>query len=524
MKNTILVSAVVAAITASAVMNLPSLTSLMTPSLKPGSTQAQRIDYTANRGEIIKIPAAYNTTEAKELVVGLPDFSLLVAQVSRSVVSIEVVSNGATRARKGSSGEEENEAEKGDPMEDLFRDFLEKNFGGKRPEGNAPTPVLPQQRSSGAGFIFTDDGFIITNAHVVGGADVITVRTTDRKEYSAKVIGVDKKTDVAVIKIDGKDLAPVRFGNISTVEVGQWVVAVGSPFGLENTVTAGIVSAKSRQLPDETYVPFLQTDVAINPGNSGGPLFNTRGEVIGVNSQIYSRTGGYMGLSFAIPVDVVAKVSQSLMKTGKVTRGRIGVMLQPISKELAASFGLTEQKGALISSVEKGGPGEKAGLKEGDIVQDVDGTIVESSQDLPRIIGNITPGTNATLKIWRNKSEKNVKILLAEMKDIEPAKVAPTAKAEPTSKPDKLGLTLRPLTADEHKKAAVEGGLLVDKSEGLARAAGLRAGDLVMSVSGTNVKTQEEFNNAVNAAGKNIALLVARGGSKLFVPITVEEK
>lgn len=553
MKKNILVSAVVAAITVGVLTVLPTIKSQISSKFNIESNsgkeyflgeQTQKIDNKFNRGKVIKISQpAYSeleAKEAKELAVGLPDFSPLVAKVSQSVVSIEVTINGSSQVRKNLSIEDEDnenndenergneKGNKGDSMDDLLKEFLEKNFGRRGPESGtlAPPVARPPKRASGAGFVFTEDGFIITNAHVVSGASTITVKTTNNKEYLAKVVGVDKKTDVAVIKINAKNLTPVRFGNINTVEVGQWVVAVGSPFGLENTVTAGIVSAKSRQLPDETYVPFLQTDVAINPGNSGGPLFNTRGEVIGVNSQIYSRTGGYMGLSFAIPVDVVVKISQSLMSTGKVTRGRIGVMVQTLNKELAYSFGLDEPKGALISGIEKGSPGEKAGLKEGDIVQYVDGFKIELSQDLPRIIGNILPGTNANLKIWRNKSEKNVKILLAEMKDAEIAKIILPIKDEPINKTDKLGLALHALTAEEQKKMGVEGGLIIDKSEGLAKAAGLRSGDLVLAVSGTSVKNQQEFNNAINNSGKNIALLVSRGGSKIFIPITItaEEK
>src|SRR4051812_10652061 len=324
----------------------------------------------------------------------LPDFTRLVEEQGNAVVNISTTQAvrraGALPQVPGIEDEE---------VLEFFRRFIPRQPGPGQP---APGPApRPENRSLGSGFIITTDGYVLTNAHVVEGADEITVRFTDKREFKAKVIGADKRTDIALIKVDATGLPAVRFGDPTKLKVGEWVVAIGSPFGFENTVTAGIVSAKGRSLPQENFVPFIQTDVAINPGNSGGPLFNMRGEVIGINSQIYSRTGGFMGLSFAIPADVALDVQKQLKEKGRVARGRIGVQIQEVTRDLATSFGLDRARGALVNSVEKGSPADKAGVEATDIILSFDGKPVESSSDLPRLVGATRPGQQASLEVWR---------------------------------------------------------------------------------------------------------------------------
>ncbi|HSN39712.1 MAG TPA: Do family serine endopeptidase, partial [Burkholderiales bacterium] len=331
----------------------------------------------------------------------LPDFTELVEKQGTAVVNIST-----TQSARSPLASQLPDLQEDDPFYEFFRRFVPN-----------PGPREFQSQSLGSGFIISADGYIMTNAHVIDAADEVTVKLTDKREFKAKVIGADKRTDVALIKIDATGLPVVKVGDPARLKVGEWVVAIGSPFGFENTVTAGIVSAKGRSLPQENFVPFIQTDVAVNPGNSGGPLFNLRGEVVGINSQIYSRTGGFMGLSFAIPIDVASNIAQQLRTTGKVTRGRIGVVIQPVTKELAESFNLPKAQGALVNSVEKGGPADRAGIEPGDVILKFDGHAVSSSEDLPRMVGGSRPGSRVAIQIWRNKAVRDLQITVAELQD-----------------------------------------------------------------------------------------------------------
>ena len=431
----------------------------------------------------------------------LPDFSALVEQNGPAVVNISTT----TAPVRTQMQLPQIPGDPGDPVQEFFRRF------------QIPMPQEGDaiRRGVGSGFIVSADGYILTNAHVVDDANEVTVKLTDKREFKAKVIGVDRRTDVALVKIDAKNLPTVRIGDASKARVGQWVAAIGSPFGLENTVTAGIISAKSRSLPDETYVPFIQTDVAINPGNSGGPLFNMAGEVIGINSQIYSRTGGYMGLSFAVPIDVAMKVKTDLQKYGKVTRGRLGVTIQGVTQELADSFGLKKAQGALVSAVEPKSPADKAGIKTGDIILAVDGRAIENSVDLPRAIGESRPGTAVTLKIWRQGETQELRASLGEA----PAEKMARAAGESKATSGKLGLAVRPLTDEERKQMEAEGGLLVEQSEGPAARAGIQAGDVILALNNQPVKSVDQLRRLVDRSRGSVALLIQREGNKLYVPI-----
>jgi serine protease Do len=430
----------------------------------------------------------------------LPDFSALVEQYGPAVVNISTT----TAPVRTQMQLPQIPGDPGDPIQEFFRRF------------QIPVPQGDSIRKGvGSGFIVSADGYILTNAHVVDDANEVTVKLTDNREFKAKVIGVDRRTDVALVKIDARNLPTVKIGDASKARVGQWVAAIGSPFGLENTVTAGIISAKSRSLPDETYVPFIQTDVAINPGNSGGPLFNMAGEVIGINSQIYSRTGGYMGLSFAVPIDVAMKVKTDLQKYGKVSRGRLGVTIQGVTQELADSFGLKKAQGALVSAVEPKSPADKAGVKTGDIILAVDGRDIENSIDLPRIIGESRPGTAVTIKVWRQGETRELRASLGEA----PAEKVARADSESKSKPSKLGLALRPLTEEERKQIEAEGGLFVEQSEGPAARAGVQAGDVILAFNNQPVKSVDQLRRLVDRSRGSVALLIQREGNKIYVPI-----
>jgi serine protease Do len=444
---------------------------------------------------------------------GLPDFADLVDTVSPAVVNISVV----RRQQQSESGTPN------DPMYDLLRRF------------GVPMPDMPQQgpqqrgpqisRGIGSGFIISDDGYVLTNAHVVSerGSDTeVTVRLLDRREFRAEVIGTDPRTDIAVLKIDADQLPTVNFGDPDQARVGEWVVAVGSPFGFDSTVTAGIISAKARRLPSETYVPFIQTDVAINPGNSGGPLFNLAGEVIGINAQIYSRSGGFMGISFAIPIDVALNVKDQLVEHGRVQRGRLGVLIQGVDKDLAENFGLDEAYGALVSRVEPGSAAEKAALRPGDIITAVNGRRVDESTELPRIIGEMRPGTQVTLDVWRDGAKVAIEAVLDEMpSDTEPT-ARPTPQADPSDTIEQLGLRVRPLERAEAEKLSLDGGLLVDQVRGAAEAAGLRHGDVILAVNNRPITSVAELRSAVKTAGKRFALLIQRGEGRIFVPMTID--
>ncbi|MGZ8372841.1 MAG: DegQ family serine endoprotease [Rhodoplanes sp.] len=454
-----------------------------------------------------------------QLAAQLPDFTDLVEKQGAAVVNISTTQT----SRNPMAGRLPNIPED-DPLWEFFRRFAP-NPGqapGQAP-GQGPGQGGPrefQSQSLGSGFIITADGFVLTNAHVVEAAEEITVKLTDKRELRAKVIGSDRRTDIALLKIDATGLPYVRFGNPERLRVGEWVVAIGSPFGFENTVTAGIVSAKGRSLPQENFVPFIQTDVAVNPGNSGGPLFNLRGEVVGINSAIYSRTGGFMGLSFAIPIDVANDIVQQLKTAGRVIRGRIGVVIQPVTKELADSFGLTKSQGALVSSVEKGGPAEKAGIEAGDVILRFDGKPVTSSEDLPRVVGGTKPGAKVGVQVWRNKATRDVPVVVGELQDDRAAGQKPRSGKPPAATPGVFGMSLSELTDAQKKELKVEGGVLVAEVQGAAARAGIRRGDVITAVNNQDVKSIEHFRELMGQAekGRIVALLVRRGGNSLYVP------
>jgi len=429
----------------------------------------------------------------------LPSFSAIVADSGPAVVNISVTQDSAKAETQSGPG-----ASPGDPMFEFFR-----RFGMPMPQDKMP------RHGQGSGFIVSADGYILTNAHVIDEASEVTVKLTDRREFRAKVVGADRLTDVALLKIEAKNLPVVRIGKPEALGVGEWVVAIGSPFGFENSVTAGIVSAKSRSLPDDSRVPFIQTDVAVNPGNSGGPLLDLNGNVVGINSQIYSRTGGYMGLSFAIPIDLAMKVKDDLIKYGKVSHGRIGVSIQEVNQGLAESFGLDAPRGALVSSVEPGSPADRAGIKAGDVILSMNGKPIARIGDLTARVAERKPGEQATLGLWRSGAERSIELTIGEMPG------AKVAAARERGEPSKLGVVVRPLASDERKEAEVDGGLIVEQVEGAAKRAGIQPGDIILSANGESVKSIEALRAKVAKAEKNVALLVQRDGNRIFVPVQV---
>ena len=443
----------------------------------------------------------------------LPDFTEIVERVSPSVVNIRTTERKANAT--GGSGEI-------DPnIEEFFRRFGIPLPNRPQPRGPRGNDEEPQQRGVGSGFILSADGFIMTNAHVVDGADEVIVTLTDKRELKARIIGFDKRTDVAVVKVDAAGLPFVKIGDVSRLKVGEWVMAIGSPFGLENTVTAGIVSAKQRDTGD--FLPFIQTDVAINPGNSGGPLLNLRGEVVGINSQIYSRSGGFMGISFAIPIDEAMRVSDQLRATGRVVRGRIGVQIGAVSKEVAESIGLGAPRGALVTGVEKDQPAEKGGVEPGDIIIKVDGKAVEKSGDLPRIVGSLKPGTRAVLQVFRRGATRDLSVSIAEFEADKPAR---RASAEPGVAPQAaaksaLGITVSDLTDAQRRELRVRGGVRIDAVEGAAARAGLREGDVVLTLDNAEIGDSKQFAAAAAKAdrAKTVTLLVRRGETVNYVQI-----
>jgi serine protease Do len=473
-----------------------------------GDSQAQQA--AGNATAITQVPSVPVTSPA--LVNALPNFAPLVEKSGPAVVNVDVVES-AQPSGPGSRSD--------DPLNEFFR-----RFGIPGPEGRGGGGgggASPPQRGSGSGFIVTPDGYILTNAHVVADADQVTVKLNDRREYQAKVIGVDQRTDVAVIKIDAKNLPTVRIGDPSKLKPGEWVLAIGSPFGFENSATAGIVSATSRSLPGEgsgNYVPFIQTDVAVNPGNSGGPLFNLQGEVVGINSQIFSRTGGYMGLSFAIPIDVAMDVRDQLTKTGHVVRGRIGVSIQNVDGQLAESFGLDRPRGALVSSVVKDGPSEKAGLKPGDVILAVNDRTVEVSSELPTVIARMRPGTDAQLTVWRGGKEQKVNVKIDQLDEPELKTASLRGKGRGADQASQLGLAVRPLDPQERQQVETDGALVVEQVSGPALAAGVQQGDIILAINGKKVKTIADLQAAAKGAGKTVALLIQRGdGGVFFLPL-----
>jgi serine protease Do len=442
----------------------------------------------------------------------LPDFTELVEKQGAAVVNVSTTQiTRVPQMFQGAPNLPEN-----DPFNEFFRRF---------------SPQVPREQESqslGSGFIISSDGYILTNAHVVDRAEKITVRLTDKREFKAKVIGADKRTDVALLKIDATGLPKVALGNPEQIKVGEWVLAIGSPFGFDSSVTAGIVSAKGRSLPQENFVPFIQTDVAINPGNSGGPLFNMKGEVVGINSQIYSRSGGYMGLSFSIPIDVAMDVVNQLRSSGKVTRGRIGVTIQEVTKELADSFGLSKAAGALISSVEKGGPAEKAGVRPSDVILKFDGKAVNSSADLPRIVAATKPGSKVSVQLWRKGSAQDISLVIGEIQEESAvAQRSSRSGSEGASEVEtRLGLVVSELNEQQKAELQVEGGLIVEDLKGAATRSQLLRGDVILAVGNIEVRSLNQFNDVIKKVGRgrNIALLVRRSEGTVYVSIKLDEK
>lgn len=451
----------------------------------------------------------------------LPDFTDLIDKHGAAVVNISTVQTHSSPRNNMIPGMPN--IPEDSPFYEFFRRYS--------PPDSTPREQFPhrapresESKSLGSGFIISADGYILTNAHVVSSADEITVKLNDKREFRAEIIGVDRKTDIALLKIEARNLPKVTQGDPSKLRVGEWVVAIGSPFGFESSVTAGIVSAKGRSLAQENYVPFIQTDVAINPGNSGGPLFNMKGEVVGINSQIYSRTGGYMGLSFAIPIDVAADISTQLKVTGKVSRGRLGVMIQEVTKELAESFGLDKPRGALVTLVQKGGPADKGGLKAKDIITRFDDKVVKTSSDLPRIVGATKPGSNVSVHVWRNGSVKKMMVQVDEFPSDEKDASLENKKNKESNVYNRIGLSLRELTDNEKKELEINSGLLVQGiQQGIASSIGMRPNDIILGINNQDVTTVVQFNQLLKKIkkGRSIALLIRRGKTTYFITMKI---
>jgi len=459
----------------------------------------------------------------------LPDFADLVERTGSAVVNIRTTERA--RARSGGAAPQFPELDPNDPFYEFFRRFFPPGQAPGQPRGQTPgqprgeprggQPEVP--RGVGSGFLISADGYLLTNHHVVEGADEIYVTLTDKREFKGRLIGSDQRTDVALVKIDSSGLPALKIGDPNRLRVGEWVLAIGSPFGLANTVTAGIVSAKGRETGD--YLPFIQTDVAVNPGNSGGPLLNMRGEVIGINSQIYSRTGGFMGISFAIPIDEAIRVSDQLRSTGRVVRGRIGVGIAEVTKDIAEPLGLARASGALVRSVESGGPAEKAGIEVGDIIQRFDNRPIERSSDLPRIVGNTKPATQVPLEVWRRGETRRLTVTVVEMTPERTASAGPQGAPEPrsTAKANWLGIVASELPAARRSELRVKGGVAVDAVEenGAAAQAGIRPGDVLLQVNNQDLQSIEQFNAVIARLDrqKTLVVLVRRGDAAQYVPI-----
>ncbi len=450
----------------------------------------------------------------------LPDFTELAEKQGPAVVNISITQT----AHNENVGSPYPGMPDDEQMQEFFKRFGIPGFPGMPGapgQNGAPQPEYKTQ-SLGSGFIISSDGYILTNAHVVNEADEVVVKLFDKREFKAKIIGFDKRTDVALVKIEATGLPKVTTGDPNKLKVGEWVAAIGSPFGLENTMTAGIVSAKGRALPQENFVPFIQTDVAINPGNSGGPLFNLAGEVVGINSQIYSRSGGSVGLSFAIPIDVAIDISNQLKANGKITRGWLGIAIQELTKDLAESFGMKNTNGALVAGVEKNGPADKGGLEAGDVITKFDGKAIITSADLPRAVGATKPGKIAPVEILRKGSPKTLNMGVGEMPN---DTVEAIQNSKPSAKPEvnRIGLVLKELTPQQKKKLNGKNGLLVVDSQGVVAQAGVRRGDVILGLNNTEVQSLDQFNKQLASfvAGKTVALLVLRSESTLYVPVKI---
>ena len=457
-------------------------------------------------------------SQAQSAVRGLPDFTDLVEQVGPSVVNIRTLEKAKTNAAAGPGSDEE--------MQELFRRFFgvpipnAPNTPRQTPRGRSqPSEEPAQPRGTGSGFVLSSDGYIMTNAHVIEGADEILVTLTDKREFKARLIGADKRTDVAVVKIQATGLPAVKVGDVSRLKVGEWVMAIGSPFGLDNSVTAGIVSAKQRDTGE--YLPFIQTDVAINPGNSGGPLINMRGEVIGINSQIYSRSGGYMGISFAIPMEEAIRVSEQLRQSGRVTRGRIGVQIGEVTKEVAESLGLGTSLGALVRGIEAGSPADKAGLEPGDIIIRFDGKPIDKAADLPRIVGSTKPGTRSNLTVFRRGANKDLSVTVAELEPVKTGKAAaPAEESKSAGTAQSMGLVVAELT-EAQKKELKRGGVRVESVADASARSGLREGDVILQIGNTEIAQLRDFEAVMSKLDKNkpFNVLFRRGEAVQFALI-----
>ncbi len=450
-------------------------------------------------------PAAVVAVAPAASSAALPDFADLVAKHGPAVVQISVTKDAHKVVGRGFRGMPNDDDDDSDQLPPWFRNI-------PMPKGPSETP----SRGVGSGFIVGADGIVLTNAHVVADADEVMVRLTDRREFKAKVLGSDRTTDVAVLKIDAKDLPIVKIGNPDSTRVGEWVVAIGTPYGLDNTVTSGIVSAKSRSLPGDAAVPFIQTDAAVNPGNSGGPLVNLTGEVIGIHSQIFSRTGGFQGVAFAIPIDVAMNVKDQIQQHGKVQHGRLGVSIQDVNQSLAENFGMKDTGGALVGAVSKGSAAAKAGIEAGDVIVKFDGKAITRSSDLPPMVAKLKPGSSVALELWHDGKTKTVNVTIGELED-----KATVAAAKDAAGQGKLGVAVRALTAEEKKSSGIVEGVVVEDVAGAAARAGVRAGDVIVSVNRTAVKSPEQLKELIGKAGKTAALLVQRDDARIFIPVTI---
>jgi serine protease Do len=444
----------------------------------------------------------------------LPDFTELVEKVGPAVVNIRTLERSRVASRGGAAPEVDED------MLEFFRRFGLPVPGQPSPRGPRQAPDgEPQQRGVGSGFILSADGYVLTNAHVVDGAEEVIVTLTDKREFKAKPIGADRRSDVALLKIEATGLPTVRLGDVNRLKVGEWVIAIGSPFGLENTVTAGIVSAKSRDTGE--FLPLIQTDVAINPGNSGGPLINMRGEVVGINSQIYSRSGGYQGISFAIPIDEANRVSEQLRVNGRVIRGRIAVSIDQVTKDVAEAIGLGKPTGAMVRSVESGGPAEKAGIEAGDIITRFDGKTIEKSGDLPRIVGSVKPGTRVAVQVFRRGTYRDLSVTVAEVEPERATRTANRSETKPKANVDSIGLVVADLSDAQKRELKIKNGVRVESADGVAAKAGLREGDVILSLDNAEITSAKQFESAAAKLDKlrPVTVLVKRGETANFIVI-----